>query len=185
MSETEITRLLLLWGEGKKEAADELFGLLYRELRRLAHLQLRRRRPGETLSTTALVNEAYLKLVDRSRLSLAGRHHFYSLAARAMRQILVDYARRQGSEKRGGKALRSELEAGEIPVAERTAELVAIDEALTELEALEPRLGRVVELRFFAGLSVEEAAQVLEVGERTVRRDWQKARAFLYRHLRA
>ena len=179
----EVTRLLLSWRHGDDGALDRLFPLVYEELRGMAHRQLRRGPSGDTLSTTALVHEAYLKLVDRTQLHVNDREHFMALAAKAMRQILVDYARRRGASKRGGAASHQPLEEGLVPVSSRSDELLAIDEALGRLERLDPRLGRLVELRVFGGLSVEESGRVLDVSPRTVKRDWQKARAFLFHEL--
>ena len=162
---------------------DRLLPLVYREFHERAHAQLARRRPGETLSTTALVHEAYLKLVDSAHQSYQDRIHFFAVASRAMRQILVDYARRTSAEKRGsGRAVTLEPEAVANP--DRAEELLALDEGLEQLEKLDPRLVRTVELRFFGGLSVEETAEALGVSPRTVKRDWQRARAFLYEMVR-
>lgn len=180
-----ITALLVSWGQGDREAANALFPLLYEELKGIAHRQLRRRPPGHTLSTTAVVHEAYLKLVDQTRVTTRDRDHFKVLAARIMRQILVDYSRRRVAAKRGGGARRASLDLERLSVAEPTTEVVALDQALQALECLDSRLAQVVELRVFGGLSVEEAAETLESSPRTVKRDWQKARAFLYRELSA
>jgi RNA polymerase sigma factor (TIGR02999 family) len=163
-------------------ALPEAFAASYDELRRLARRQLRRLRPGQTLTTTALVHEAYVKLV-KGPVQAEGRTHFFALAARAMRQILVDYARRRASGKRGGGLRRSTLEADSIPVEAIADEMLGIDRALTRLESLDERLAKVVEWRFFGGMTEEEVAEALGVTVRTVRRDWQKARAFLYREL--
>jgi len=176
----EITRLLIDWREGRSEAPGELFPLVYGELRKLARGQLRRHPAGETLRPTALVHEAYLKLVDQTRVRVNDREHFFALAARAMRQILVDHARRRSARKRGGDAIRTTLSEEDTPVEIRAIELLTLDHALTRLESLEPRLAEVVELRFFGGLSVEETAAALDLSSRTVKRDWRKARAFLY-----
>jgi len=176
----EITRLLIAWREGRPEAPAQLFPLVYEELHRLARGQLRRHPAGETLRPTALVNEAYLKLVDHTRVRLNDREHFFALAARAMRQILVDHARRRSAEKRGGRSVRTTLADKEAPAAIEPEELLALDEALSRLESIEPRLAAVVELRFFGGLSVEETAAALDCSPRTIKRDWRKARAFLY-----
>lgn len=147
----------------------------------MARLQ-RGRRFGETLNTTAVVHETYLKLVGARRVQAEDREHFFALAARAMRQILVDHARRQNASKRGGDAGPPE-DAAKVAVAERSVEVLALNEALGKLEGIEDRLGRVVELRFFGGLSVEETAEVLDLSPRTVKRDWRRARAFLWREL--
>jgi len=157
-----------------------LFPLVYEELRALARGQLRRHPAGETLRPTALVHEAYLKLVDQTRVKLNDREHFFALAARAMRQILVDHARRQSAGKRGGNAAHTSLSQDETPVELRAVEMLALNDALTRLECVDCRLARVVELRFFGGLSVEETAASLDLSPRTVKRDWRKARAFLY-----
>jgi RNA polymerase sigma factor (TIGR02999 family) len=181
----EITGLLRQIRDGDREALNRLFPIAYRELHERAHRQLARRRPGETLSTTALVHEAYLKLADSERLTLTDRSHFFAVAARAMRQIVVDYARRAAASKRGGSERAMLIDAGDLALPTRAAELMALDEALTELSSLNERLSRVAELRFFAGLSVEETAELLESSPRTVKRDWAKARAFLYQAMRA
>jgi len=159
------------------------FAAAYDELKRIARRQLRRLRPGQTLSTTALVHEAFVKLA-RSPASTHDRAHFLALAARAMRQILVDYARQRGSLKRGGDLRPASLDPDSISVEAVADELVGIDRALTQLEAVDDRLAQVVEWRFFGGMTEEEVALALGVTERTVRRDWQKARAFLYNELR-
>ena len=178
-AESEITVLLAALRNGDLAAMDRLFPLVYREFRDRAHRQIARRRPGETLSTTALVHEAYLKLSGSGNHSYQDRIHFFAVASRAMRQILVDYARRSTAEKRGkGRAVTLEPEVVANP--DRAEELVALDEGLECLEQLDPRLLRTVELRFFGGLSVEETADALGVSPRTVKRDWQRARAFLY-----
>lgn len=179
----DVTRLLGEWREGDREAANRLFPLVYRELRALAHRQLARCGPRDSLVTTALVHEAYLKLIDRSRASFNDRGHFFAVAARAMRQILVDQARKRASAKRGGGAFKVTLDEGKVPLGERAAEVLALDEALSRLERLEPRLAQIVDLRFFAGLSVEETASVVGISPRTVKRDWQRARLFLHREL--
>jgi len=176
----EITLLLIEWREGRSEAPGELFPLVYEELRALARGQLRRHPAGETLRPTALVHEAYLKLVDQTRVRINDREHFFALAAKAMRQILVDHARRSSALKRGGDAIRTVLSQDDASVELPVVEMLALDEALSHLESLEPRLAQVVELRFFGGLSVEETAAALDLSSRTVKRDWRKARAFLY-----
>jgi RNA polymerase sigma factor (TIGR02999 family) len=178
-----ITELLLAYRGGEQEAYDRLFPLVYEHLRAVAHAQLRRERVGHTLSTTALVHEAYLKLADVARLDVRDRAHFLGVAARAMRQVLVSYARGHRAEKRGGGLEPVDLDAAELAVEERAEVLIALDDALTRLGALSPRLAQVVECRFFGGLTEEETAQVLGVAERTVRRDWVKARGWLHAEL--
>ena len=182
---TEVTELLVAVSAGDRGAMDRLFPLVYRELQACAHRQLSRRDSGETLNTTALVHETYLKLTANDRQTYNDRVHFFAVAAGAMRQILVDYARRASAGKRGGGAKELSLDPAELASAERADELVALDEALTELAAADSRLARTVELRFFGGLSVEETADVLGTSPRTVKRDWRKARALLYEALRS
>lgn len=180
----EITRLLIKWGEGDAAAANALFPLVYQQLKVVAHARLRLGRGDGTLSTTALVHEAYLKLVDAPGISARERSHFYALASQAMRHILVDYARRRAAKKRGHSAERVPIDPDRLAVRERAGEVVALDEGLERLMAISPRLAQIVELRFFGGLSVEETAEVLDSSPRTVNRDWEKARAFLYLELR-
>lgn len=180
----EVTRLLAAWRHGDEEAPRELFAVLYEELRRLARGQLGRRPPQSSVAATGLVHEAYVKLADRTRLNLRDRGHFLALAAKAMRQILLDHARRRLAQKRGGEALAIVLDEEAAPgVAANASDMVALDGALGRLEALDARLVRIVEARFFAGLSVKDTADALELSERTIKRDWQKARAFLYAEL--
>ena len=184
MPPDDITRLLISLREGRRDAWSDLFPMVYEELRAIA----RSRMPasGErTLGTTALVHEAYLKLFDHTRLTVNDRKHFFALAARAMRQILIDHARRRGTAKRGGDLRRIDLDDATIAVDDRAGELLALDQALKRLAALDERMGQVVELRFFGGLSVEETAEVLGVDPRTVKRDWRKARAVLHQELSA
>lgn len=178
----DVTRLLQEWGAGDESAAERLMPLVYDELRKLARDYLRRERADHTLQPTALVNEAYLKLVDQHR-GFENRHHFFGIAAQAMRRVLVDHARARASEKRGGPAQRLPLDAADVPTAERAAELVALDEALEKLSGVFPRKARVVELRFFGGMSVGEAAEVLGVSDKTVMREWESAKLWLYREL--
>jgi RNA polymerase sigma-70 factor, ECF subfamily len=182
-SHSEVTRLLLAWSDGDRAALDELTPLVYGELRRLARNYMSRERPSHTLQTTDLVNEAYLRLVDRRRVRWQNRAHFFAVSARVMRHIVVDYARRNGSAKRGGGARRVTLDEGAAVSRERAAELVALDEALSALDRLHPRRCRVVELRYFGGLNNTEAAEVLGVSEATIERDCRFARAWLYREL--
>lgn len=177
-----ITELLAAWRAGDPGAVDALFPLVYRELRGIARRQLGPAAGQSTLGPTALVHEAYLKLVDHTQANVQDRHHFFAVAARAMRQILVDYVRRRRARKRGGGNV-SPLETDGVPVDAQVFELLAIDRALTRLETMDPRLGQLVELRVFGGLSVIEAADAMGISERTVKRDWQKARAFLFHEL--
>jgi RNA polymerase sigma factor (TIGR02999 family) len=178
-----VTQLLLECRDGGAQALDRLFPIVYERLRQIAHAQLRGGPDGRTVATTALVHEAYLKLVDAERVEWQDRGHFLSLASRAMRQILIDYARKQSAEKRGGGQQRVDLDAVQIAASERAYALVALDEALSRLSALSPRLAQVVEHRFFGGLTEEETAGVLGVTDRTVRRDWIKARGWLHAEL--
>lgn len=184
----EITSLLAAARQGDGSATHRLMTLVYDELRAMARRQLRHRRPGQTITTTALVHEAYLKLVDQNGVPWQDRSHFFSVAALAMRHILVDSARRRVAKKRGGEDIRVVLDefrvSGDEPDPEaRAVEVLAVDRALTSLAALDERLSRLVELRFFAGMTEEETAQVMGTSERTVRRDWRKARAFLFHAL--
>jgi RNA polymerase sigma factor (TIGR02999 family) len=174
----------MAWRAGDREAFDQLFPLVYDELRQMAHRQLGNERHDHTLGTTALVHETYLKLVDQTRAQLSDRAHFFAVAARAMRRILVDYARRHLALKRGGAHPQVRLDDTELITDHRADTLVALDEALTRLAQLDERLSQVIELRFFAGLTEDEAAEVLAVTPRTVRRDWVKAKGWLYDALR-
>ncbi len=181
---TRITGILLEWGAaGEQRPLDRLLPLVYDELHRIAHRQLRRERTGHTLSTTALVHEAYLRLVDQTRARWVDRAHFFAVAAGVMRRILVDYARRFRAAKRGGDAQRVDLDVAEMPLDERSEMLITLDEALGRLAELNPRLSQVVEYRFFGGMTEEETAEALGVTERTVRRDWMKAKAWLSREM--
>ena len=180
-----ITDLLLQVSIGDQAAMDRLFPIVYDHLRRVAHNALRRENPGHTLGTTGLVHEAYLRLVDQTRVEWRNRSHFYAVAAQAMRRIMVDYARRHRRIKRGGGQRPLRLEEGTISLDERSENLIALDEALTRLAALNPRLSHVVECRFFAGLTEEEIAEATGVTVRTVKRDWAKARGWLYQELSA
>lgn len=178
-----ITELLVQLRGDNPEAFDRLYSLVYEELARIAHRQLRGERPDHTLGTTGLVHETYLKLVDHSRMEWNDRAHFYAVAARAMRRILVDYARQYRALRRGGGLRRVAL-TEEVSIAERGETLLALDEALGRLSALNQRLSQVVECRYFAGLTEEETAEALGVTTRTVQRDWAKARGWLYLELR-
>ena len=180
---TRITRLLQDWRSGDANAGELLFQRIYGELRRIARGQLRGRGRDATLGTTALVHEAYLRLVGAEHLEIHDRAHLMAVAATAMRQIAVDHARRQGAVKRGGDAVRVELDDRDTPVETELTEVLAVDGALTRLETVDPRMAKIVEMRFFAGMSVEEVAEALQVSDRTVKRDWRAARAFLHREL--
>ncbi len=182
--EHDITGLLMAWRAGDRDALDRLFPLVYDALRGIAHRQLRGEHPDRTLGTTALVHEAYLKLVDQTRVQWTDRGHFFAVAARAMRRILVDQARRRGALKRGAAPKRVSLTDFPVAIEERADTLIALDEALTELSVVDERLSRVVECRFFGGLTEEETAEALGVTARTVRRDWTKAKGWLQRALR-
>ena len=162
------------------EAGDKLFDSLYQELRALARRQIRRRGYNGTLDTGALIHEAYLKLADNPRTRVRDRGHFLALASRVMRQVVVDYTRRRRTEKRGGGMLEALPESIADPAGRGADDLLALNEALERLDALDPRLAKLVDMRFFGGMSLEEAAQVLEISVATVKRDWLKARAFLY-----
>lgn len=178
-----ITNLLLAWRAGDAAALEQLIPLVHAELRRIARSFMRRERAGHTLQTSALVNEAYLRLIDAQQVNWQNRTHFYSLAASLMRRILVDIAREKQARKRGGSAERVELEEGLLIATHRHDDLVALDEALQALSELDERKGRVVELRFFGGLTEAEIAEVLQVSQETVRRDWRLAKSWLLRFL--
>jgi RNA polymerase sigma-70 factor (ECF subfamily) len=179
-----ITAVLSAAGREGRDVFDELLPLVYDELRQMAHRQLAGERRQRTLNTTGLVHEAYLKLVDQAQVPLKSRAYFFAAAARAMRQILVDAARRRGRLKRGAGEVPLDLEDCQVAVQDFAAELRDVDEALERLEVLFPRQAQVVECRFFGGLSVEETADALGLAPRTVKRDWSLARAWLYRELR-
>ncbi|HEX6730118.1 MAG TPA: sigma-70 family RNA polymerase sigma factor [Pyrinomonadaceae bacterium] len=182
-SPEEISRLLIAWGDGDQAALEELTPLVYAELHRLAHNYMSRERPDHTLQTTALVNEAFMRLVDWKNVRWQNRAHFFGVSAQLMRRILVDFARARGFQKRGGGAQKFELDEAALVCDDKDADLVALDEALDSLAKLDSRQARVVELRFFGGLSLEDAAEVLKVSKGTVRRDWSLARAWLHREL--
>jgi RNA polymerase sigma factor (TIGR02999 family) len=175
----DITELLLAHGGGQSEALEQLVPLVYDDLRRVARGQLRRLRLGDTLNTTGLVHEAYVRLIDQSRASYRDRAHFYAVCALAMRQIIVDYARRRRRRKRGGDQVVVALDDAIDPAVREADRLIEIDTALQKLAQHDPRLARVVECRFFAGLSEEETAEALGVSLRTAQREWFKARAWL------
>jgi RNA polymerase sigma factor (TIGR02999 family) len=179
-----ITQLLIRWKGGDQAALEQLMPLVYSELRRLAANYLRRERQGHTLQPTALVNEAYLKLVDQRNPKWQNRAHFYGIAAQVMRRILVDHARMRDAEKRGGaKQQRLSITSAEAISTKPNFDVLALHEALEELTAMDPQQGKIVELKFFGGLSIEEVAEVLGIGHATVERDWKMARAWLRRKL--
>jgi len=182
-SSLEVTRLLKAWGLGDEDALSRLMPLVEAELHRLAHRYMSREKPDHTLQTTALVNEVYLRLVDVAQVSWQDRAHFFAITARMMRRILTDFARSRNYQKRGGTALHVSFDESLAVSGEQNAEIVAVDEALIALAAVDARKSRVVELRFFGGLSVEETAEVLKVSPETVKRDWRFAKAWLYRTL--
>ncbi len=177
------TQLLLAYGQGDRAALDQLLPMVYDALHALAHRHLRRERTGHTLSTTALVHEAYLKLVDQTQLTSRNRLHFFGIASRVMRNILIDHARLHRAARRGHGRPPTALDHHEISLEEQAEDLLALDEALDRLAALDPRLGLIVEYRFFGGLTIEETADLLAVSTMTVKRDWNKAKAWLYREI--
>jgi RNA polymerase sigma factor (TIGR02999 family) len=178
-----ITHLLKEWSAGDQLALDRLTPLVYEELRQLATRYMRRERPGHTLQTTALIHEAYLRLIDANDVNWQSRAHFFAIAAKLMRRILVEHARRRDAHKRGGSVIRLPLDETLAVADETDVDLLAIDEALNRLAAVDPQQARVVELRFFSGLSVEETAAALGVSPKTVKRDWSVARAWLRREI--
>jgi RNA polymerase sigma factor (TIGR02999 family) len=181
MSPQEVTQLLADWSRGDKSALDKLFPLVHAELRRIAQRQISQERPGHTLQATALVNEVYLKLAGQKGFELQDRAHFFAVCAQVMRHILVDYARTRTREKRGGDAIKVSLDEVAVISDQQAEQIVALDEALQTLERLDPQKGKIVELRYFAGLSIEETAKLLDTSPRTVRREWQRSKAWLYR----
>lgn len=183
-SASDITQLLLAWGEGDEKALADLIPLVERELYRIASYYMHRENAGHTLQTTALVNEAYIKLVKQNRVQWQNRAHFFGVAAGIMRRILLNYARDRDRIKRGGGALQISLSDVALMVPEKSVELLALDEALVKLEEFDERKCRVVELRYFGGLSVEETAYVLGVSEMTVMRDWRAAKAWIAREMK-
>ena len=182
-SSKDITQLLVAWSEGDESALDQLAPLIHAELHRLAHNYMRREQPGHLLQTSALINEAYIRLIDWKNVRWQNRAHFFGVAAQLMRRILVDFARDRQYLKRGGGALQVSLSEAASFVAQRSVDFVALDEALTVLGEIDPRKVRVVEMRFFAGLSVNEVATLLDVSEETVMRDWRLAKVWLLRQL--
>lgn len=183
MADHDITQLLIAHRDGDSGAFEELVPLVYDDLRRIARRQLSRGRRSGTLNTTALVHEAYLKLVDQTRVKVNDRNHFFAIAARAMRQIIIDHARSRSAAKRGGGRIPVSLDSVQIPVVEQAEMLIAIDDALKKLSTLNQRLIRVFECRYFAGLTEKETAEALAIPLRTVQRDWMKGKAWLRREL--
>jgi RNA polymerase sigma factor (TIGR02999 family) len=179
----EVTQLLRDWSAGKQEARDQLLGLVYEPLRAIASRHLNRERPGHTLQPTALVNELYLKLVDQRRVAWNDRAHFFAVAAQVMRRILVDHARRRNSDKRGGDVVAVTIGAAIDLAAAESLDVVALDLALQNLEKIFPQQARIVELRFYAGLTIDETAMVLGISPATISREWTMARAWLRREL--
>jgi RNA polymerase sigma-70 factor, ECF subfamily len=182
-AKAQVTELLVDWGNGKESAFNKLFSLVYKELRTLASGYIRRERPDHTLQATALVNEAYIKLVGQKDPVLHNRVHFFAFAAKVMRQILIDHARSKQYEKRGGGAVKISLDDTAVLSDERATQLVALDDALTELAKFDVRQSQIVELRFFGGLTLNETAQFLKISPDTVTRDWNMAKAWLYRQM--
>jgi RNA polymerase sigma factor (TIGR02999 family) len=179
----DVTRLLISWSDGDNNALEQLMPLIYRSLKKIAHHHLNRERGPHTLQTTALVHEAYLKLVDQNSVHWKNRSHFFAISSQAMRRILIDHARKQIAEKRGGKGEKISLEEIDVASIDPDQNLLDLDEALNELEKIDSQQSRIVELRYFGGLTVEEAAEVLQISPRTVAREWAMARAWLYRNL--
>jgi RNA polymerase sigma-70 factor, ECF subfamily len=179
----DVTRLLLAWSQGDEGALKKLIPVVYGELRRLAHRYMSRERPGHILQTTALIHEAYQRLIETPHVRWHDRTHFFAVSAQLMRRILVDYARSRQYQKRGGDVQLVSLDKALVAPQERAKDLVALDEALTALAAIDPRKGQVVELRFFGGLTMEETAEVLKVSPETVLRDWKVAKVWLLREL--
>jgi RNA polymerase sigma factor (TIGR02999 family) len=184
LSTPGLTELLSEWRQGDQSALDKLTPLVYDELRRVAHRYVRRERNGHTLGTTALVNEAYLRLAGQKKIEWQNRSHFFAVTAQVMRHILIDHARRRHYAKHGGDLQRVSLSEAEVMSPERARELLALDEALAELAKMDLRKSRVVELRYFGGLGLEETADVLEISVMTVRRDWRAAKAWLFRRMK-
>ena len=185
VSQQRVTELLTRWSNGDDAALTELTPLVYEELRRVAHRQMGAERADHTLQTTALVNEAYLRLADQTNPRWQNRAHFFAVAARAMRRILVSYARSQRAEKRGGGAIKMELDEAALVSPEESNEIIDLHEALEQLSALDSRKAQIVELKYFGGLNYDEIAEVLKISRITVRRDWEFAKVWLYTELRS
>jgi RNA polymerase sigma-70 factor (ECF subfamily) len=184
-SPKSITQLLIEWHDGDESARDKLFPLVYAEMRRLAHSYIRKERAGHTLQTSALINEAYIRLVDHKGMRWQNRAHFYAVAAQAMRHILVDRARHHLAARHGGSWRRVDLDQAALVTAERAPDIIALDDALTGLAALDARQAQIVEMRYFVGLSADETAEVLGVSPVTVNRDWRAAKLWLLKELQA
>ena len=180
-SSLEVTQLLAAWGKGDRSALDKLFPLVHAELRRIARHQMSHERASHTLQATALVNEAYLKLAGQDEFSWQNRAHFFAVCAQVMRHILIDHARAHARDKRGGGAVQVSLKEANLIAGQPAEHFLALDEALRTLESVDPQKGRIVELRYFGGLSIDEAAEVLDISPRTVRREWRRSKAWLYR----
>ena len=183
ISPQDITQLLADWGKGDKSALEKLMPFIHSELRQIARRQMSQERPGHTLQATALINEAYLKLLGQERFEWHNRAHFFAVCAQIMRHILIDHARAHARDKRGGGAIKVSLNDADAAVmgGEKVEQLMALEDALRSLERVDPQKGRIVELRYFGGLSIEETAEVLNISPRTVRREWQRSKAWLYR----
>jgi RNA polymerase sigma factor (TIGR02999 family) len=182
-SPPNVTELLRNWSDGDKQAQEKLFQVVYNELHRQAARYLRNEQPGLSLQTTDLIHETYLRLIDQQHVDWQNRLHFFGISAQVMRRILVDHARSRQAAKRGGSAIRLPLEEAMVVLPEQDLDFVALDEALNRLAQMDPQQSQIVELRFFSGLSVEETAEVMSVSERTVKRDWNVAKAWLRREL--
>jgi RNA polymerase sigma-70 factor, ECF subfamily len=182
-SSKEVTQLLFDWGNGDQAALDKLVPIVYEELRRMAGRYMRRQNPDHTLQTSALVNEAYLRLIDQKNVQWQNRAHFFGIAAQLMRRVLIDHVRSHHYAKRGGDAVKVSLDEAAIMDQSRSPDLIALDDALNSLAAIDPQQSRIVELRFFGGLTIEETAEVLGISHATVERDWSVARAWLRREM--
>jgi RNA polymerase sigma-70 factor (ECF subfamily) len=180
---SDVTEWLVAWGNGDQEALNKLIPIVYQELHQMAGRYMRRESPGHTLQTSALVNEAYLKLVDQKKVRWQNRAHFFGVAAQVMRRVLLDHAKHRARLKRGGNIKKVSLNEGALLSQERANELIALDRALNNLEEIDPHKCRLVEMKFFAGLSNEEIAEVQNVSTRTVEREWRKAKAWLHREI--
>lgn len=183
INQAEVTEILREWSDGNRNAPDRLMPLVYDELKRLARQRMAGERDANTLQPTALVHEAFVRLVDQTRVSWQNRAHFFGVAASMMRRVLIDHARAHATDKRGGAAVRLSLDDVQAPLAQRASDLVALDEALARLAEMDERKSRIVEMRFFGGLTEEEIATVLDLSRRTVLREWKTARLWLYREL--